>query len=718
MKHPILSILSVLILLFCLVQPVAAQQPFRIDSLPSDGLLLNKSWRWHPGDDPAWASPTLDDARWDTIRPTRSISRLPTFDKAQQGWFRLRFRLDSAVAEQAISAEINQVGASEVYLDGRLFLHLGTVGPDYAHQIGYTPIVSDIYLLPRLPAGRHTLAVRLSQHRPPWYMPKLVFISSPVFSLRLFPAAEHSERLIGQVYIQTLGNYLLIGIFMMLGTIHFMYYRYRRKRVNLIFGLTLLFGTLAVVLIETVGLASTSAVSEWLFLNQGLFVNGFMFMLLVTFYVYLAQPPSWPLGAIALLLLLVRILMHFTTAYTVSGILSTLSIIALFADGIRVSIRALRLQQPNARFIRNSIIVMLVILVGGGLFSWTLSSQYPEYGSYAYSVTNMLFFLTLPISFAIILAREYAQTNQSLEERLAEVNKLSGEKEIMLSQQNETLERQVTERTAELTQSLAELKATQDQLIQKEKMASLGELTAGIAHEIQNPLNFVTNFSEVSTELVGELKEELARGETDEARAIADDLTQNLQKITHHGQRASSIVKGMLEHSRTSTGERQLTNLNALADEYLRLAYHGLRARDSTFNCALVTNFDPALAPVHVVGQDIGRVLLNLFTNAFYAVSEKRKLAPDGYQPRVSVSTNHTSAGVEIRVSDNGTGMPDTVKAKIFQPFFTTKPTGEGTGLGLSLSYDIITKGHGGMLTVESKEGQGTEFLIRLPNLS
>ena len=248
-------------------------------------------------------------------------------------------------------------------------------------------------------------------------------------------------------------------------------------------------------------------------------------------------------------------------------------------------------------------------------------------------------------------------------------------------------------------------------------MASLGELTAGIAHEIQNPLNFVNNFSEVSAELVSELEEEQQKldRDTDLEAELLGDLKQNLQKITHHGRRAGSIVKGMLEHSRASTGQREPTDLNALADEYLRLAYHGLRAKDKRFNAELVTDFDADLPHVPVVAQDIGRVLLNLYNNAFYAVQQKQKMAPVDYQPTVTVTTRRTETGVEIRVSDNGTGMPGAVTSKIFQPFFTTKPTGEGTGLGLSLSYDIVTKGHGGTLAVESAEGEGTTFIVKLP---
>ena len=259
----------------------------------------------------------------------------------------------------------------------------------------------------------------------------------------------------------------------------------------------------------------------------------------------------------------------------------------------------------------------------------------------------------------------------------------------------------------------SELKATQAQLIQSEKMASLGELTAGIAHEIQNPLNFVNNFSEVSNELVDEMKSGLATGNMELANDIADDIKQNLEKINHHGKRADAIVKGMLQHSRSSTGEKEPTDINALCDEYLRLAYHGFKAKDKSFNVVTTTDFDNRIGKINIIPQDIGRVVLNLINNAFYAVDEKKKQNLDGYEPIVSVSTKKEKDKVEITVTDNGNGIPPSVLNKIFQPFFTTKPTGLGTGLGLSLSYDIV-KAHGGDLKVVTKEGEGSEFIITL----
>ncbi len=267
----------------------------------------------------------------------------------------------------------------------------------------------------------------------------------------------------------------------------------------------------------------------------------------------------------------------------------------------------------------------------------------------------------------------------------------------------------------ELQSALNRLTATQNQLIQSEKMASLGELTAGIAHEIQNPLNFVNNFSEVNKELIGEMKESMEKGNFDAVKSIAKDIESNEEKIMFHGKRADGIVKSMLQHSRTSSGKKEPTDINALADEYLRLAYHGLRAKDKSFNAKFKTDFDNAIGKIDIIPQDIGRVILNLINNAFYAVTVRKSQQQAGYEPVVTVSTLQSGNKVEIRVRDNGNGIPKKVMDKIFQPFFTTKPTGEGTGLGLSLSYDIITKGHGGELRVETKEGEGAEFIITLP---
>ena len=389
-------------------------------------------------------------------------------------------------------------------------------------------------------------------------------------------------------------------------------------------------------------------------------------------------------------------------------------------------------QTRNIRSSRLLLIAAVPFLVFGvvhDFLQYFTPNFYKSYGAFFYAAKS--FAVCWTIGFSIYAhkqdKREKLQRQKDEEERR------------ILEAQKQALEYLVAERTSELTNqkeklenTLEKLQATQDQLIQSEKLASLGELTAGIAHEIQNPLNFVNNFAELSVELVQELNDELNKNTLDKefVKELMNDLTQNQEKINHHGKRASSIVKGMLEHSRKSSGVKMPTDINALADEYLRLSYHGLRAKDKDFNALMETHLETPLSKIDIIPQDIGRVLLNLFNNAFYAGLQKTKLAINGYEPKVTVSTHYIAPHIgvkgidddedgyiEIRVKDNGTGMPDSVKAKVFQPFFTTKPTGQGTGLGLSISYDIITKGHGGTIEIETKEGEYTEFIIKLPYL-
>ena len=311
----------------------------------------------------------------------------------------------------------------------------------------------------------------------------------------------------------------------------------------------------------------------------------------------------------------------------------------------------------------------------------------------AYQTKLQFYILLLFITFLILLAFVFWRNNRSKHKA-----------NLLLQSQKEQIQ-----------DTLKELKLTQQQLIQSEKMASLGELTAGIAHEIQNPLNFINNFSEVSMEMLEEMELELNKGDEKEARSIATDVRQNLAKIKHHGKRADNIVKGMLQHSRASSSVREPTDLNRLAEEYLRLAYHGLRAKDKTFDTDLKTDFDSSLPLISMVTQDIGRVLLNLFTNSFYAVQQRKKAENGAYKPMVKITTALKGQFAEITVWDNGTGIPGDIKDKILQPFFTTKPSGQGTGLGLSISYDIIVKEHNGKITIDSKEGDFTAFIISIP---
>jgi two-component system, NtrC family, sensor kinase len=330
----------------------------------------------------------------------------------------------------------------------------------------------------------------------------------------------------------------------------------------------------------------------------------------------------------------------------------------------------------------------------------------------------LLLFVSFLISF-IINQRKKLQYHKDLQS-------LHEEQQQILMEQNILLDKKVKERTAELIQqkealqqSLSELKLAQLQLIQQEKMASLGELTAGIAHEIQNPLNFVNNFSEINTELLAEMKDHLSREKLSSSgeqqiNNLARDVSENLEKIIHHGRRADFIVKGMLKHSRGSTGKMELTDVNELCTEYLRLSYQGIRARNKLFIAGIQTDLDTSLEKINIVPQDIGLVLLNVLNNAFYAVDEKKKKSAEGYEPAVLLATSRLNDKLIIRIRDNGLGIAGKLMDKIFQPFFTTKPPSQGTGLGLSLSYDII-KAHGGEIKVESREDEYTEFCIQLP---
>ncbi len=486
------------------------------------------------------------------------------------------------------------------------------------------------------------------------------------------------------------------------------------QKVNLYFSLSNFFFTLFLIL-NTININYHGPAFKFGILSV-VFLISYLILFLYCIYKIFNQKPGWIFWS----LLIAGVTSIPATFLIDVGLISTGIGVLVLIDILRISTRSLSSNKTGAWIILVGVSIDLIywtfnLLQGFGIIN---IPNIDSYSSFA--------FLIAPLSLAIYLGYSFGMTSQFLRQKLAEVEQLSDEKQQILSAQNETLEKQVNERTSALNESLEHLKATQSQLIQSEKMASLGELTAGIAHEIQNPLNFVNNFSEVNKELIAEMRDEIAKGNYDEVNVLAKDVEENEEKINHHGKRADAIVKGMLQHSRPTSSQKEPTDINALADEYLRLSYHGLRAKDKTFNATLQTDFDQNIGKINVVPQDLGRVLLNLYNNAFYAVTEKKNAsnlrqaqsglnsAEQQYEPTVSVSTKRVSDKIEIRVKDNGNGIPQKVVDKIFQPFFTTKPTGQGTGLGLSLSYDII-KAHGGEIKVETKEGEGAEFIIQLP---
>lgn len=409
---------------------------------------------------------------------------------------------------------------------------------------------------------------------------------------------------------------------------------------------------------------------------------------------------SWGNRSYILLLdsLLVTAVLYISTHKASPGIVATIPALLLWGVGQTYKLVHTIIQANNKDFEVH------------GLIKWMNEHTY---------LVDLISIVWIVSVFSSLLFQRFAHLQKKVVKQAVRNERLKRQKEeervALIARQKTELEQQVEERTLELKHSLENLKATQAQLVQSEKMASLGELMAGVAHEIQNPLNFINNFSELNLELIEEIKAEAKAGKVSDVAAIADDLYVNQLKVMKHGKRADSIVKAMLQHSRSTGGQKEPTDINALTDEYLRLSYHGFRAGNKDFNATIKTAFDSGLEPVQLVPEEMGRVLLNLFNNAFYAVNAKKKVLNGTFEPTISVSTKRTDKGVEIRIKDNGTGISQKALAKIYQPFFTTKPAGEGTGLGLSLSYDIVTKGHGGELKVDTREGEFAEFSIQIP---
>ncbi|MBA4849093.1 GHKL domain-containing protein [Emticicia sp. BO119] len=612
------------------------------------------------------------------------------------------------------------MGASEIYLDGNLIHKLGVVSKNPERE--QTDVNTTALPIVLSDTNKHILAVRYSFTKENFYYPGT---NSETFHLRIHNAKDIGEFLEDQTNRTAGFYYFFTGIFLLFAILHFSFYASNKTRkVSLSLGLTMLALTLAFFLRSLESYQQEISSKELYGLLSVITTYSGVFLINVSLYQYLNQK----FGVIFYIQAFLVTGSMFSYIFNLNlpwSIDSWLPFLLLFIDFIRVSILADRRKDSNAKVPIYSLLVVaccailaiIVLFIEGSTGNGT-GSIILNFGI----VLIIIMFFSIPIGLSLSLVREYTRTHQALTKKLIEVEKLSAEnlaheqeKQQILAAQNEILEKQVAERTGELARSLEELKATQTQLIQSEKLASLGELTAGIAHEIQNPLNFVNNFSELSKELIEELEEERSKDKAKRDESLEEellgDIAQNLEKINHHGKRASSIVKGMLEHSRASTGKKEPTDVNALAEEYLRLAYHGIRAKDKSFNADFKANLDASVLKVPLITQDFGRVLLNLINNAFYAVKDMQG------KGLVVVSTRKSDNEIEIRVSDNGTGIPEHIKAKIFQPFFTTKPTGQGTGLGLSLAYDIITKGHGGTLEVETKEREGTTFIIKLPYL-
>lgn len=678
-------------------------------ALHNQWIGLAKDWRYQKGDDMEWANPAFNDDSWpvlDNFNLNQSGSG-PVAGKHEIAWFRKRLKADSTLNE-ALILNIYQKGASEIYLDGKLIHKLGVVSTNPNKLVYFNPRLA-LLSFP-LQKKEQVLSIRFlnDYEQFPLYQNDKGYLRILVTSVRNTNSKDIEKNgpilsvkyLLNRYYI-TFG----VSIFLCLLFSSFFFF-FPSEKVNGYFALSSFF--LALFIEFVIRSINTNGKSFWIDFGWSIFSN--IQILLLLYCVYKIFNRS--LGLLYWIIIGAGFfsipLLFLFRPNIISPAIGVLTIIEI----IRINIVS---QKTNK-------IGTLIFLIFGSinLLYWVgyLTNLIPDANQYL----PFAFMLT-PISLAIYLGYAFGARSEALRSKLQEVEELSKEKQLILASQNETLEQQVKERTSALNQSLENLKSTQAQLIQSEKMASLGDLTAGIAHEIQNPLNFVNNFSEVSGELIEEVKIERAKvkSERDEVfeGELLDDIAENLKKINHHGKRADTIVKGMLQHSRKSSGQEEATDINVLCNEYLRLAYYGFKAKNNAFDVKYETSFDKSIGMLSLIRLDMGRVILNLLNNAFYAAQLLIARAADGstagntHMPTVWVSTRKVGDNIEIEVKDNGPGIPDAIKEKIFQPFFTTKPTGQGTGLGLSLAYDIL-KAHGGTITVESEVNKFTRFVISL----
>jgi signal transduction histidine kinase len=686
---------------------------FHIGESPANGWVLDSGWIFKAGDDPAMASPGYSDGNgWIPVNAADELHHMPEVKNAEIGWFRLTMKVDSSNFNKTFAFIITGLGASEIYMNGNLIYRFGAVSRNFKEET--TRFYANRLLsLTFNGQARQVLSIRYSFHKKNLYL-KFTY-KRPVARIVLKRIDQaFADHIKDDNFDATLRS-IQVSFYLPLGfLLLFLFWSFRLQKEYLYSGI-FCFCMFAAILMHIFSLSEPTTVSRsnyLLFITQVLYIAGAV-SLINGSYIIFNRKRSWFFYFIVFYGFSSLVL--YFISYDYSGIYNTFFFPIINFEFLRISWLALRRKRKGAGiFFLTGLMLNLSLLF---LIWFTLNDQ-PQASAFLQSIC----FIIPGIGLSLFFAGEFARNAADLQQRALEIERLSTEmiakereKQQMLGEQNETLERQVAERTAELSKSLKDLKEAEEQLIQREKMASLGELTAGIAHEIQNPLNFVNNFSDVNTELIDELETEMEEGNLEAAKSIARDIKENEQKINHHGKRADSIVKGMLQHSRNSTGLKELTDINVLADECMRLSYHGMRAKDKSFNAKTVTDFDTSMPKINIVSQDIGRVILNLFTNAFYSVMKKKNELGETYSPMISVTTSKEGNLVKIVVRDNGYGIPQKVIDKIFQPFFTTKPTGEGTGLGLSMSYDIITKGHGGELKVNSIEGEFAEFIILLP---
>ncbi len=692
----------------------------------SDEIIISgmNGWIFRLGNDSGWNRKDINISGWRKLKPEDLSARFADNNGRTECWFRVKIKLDSSIKEPLIGFKINTWAATDLYINGNHLYSFGSTGTNGVpfkefNSKGRLPVPIDLKM-----GSEYTIALHIVDFLTP-LPPRRLKSEMAGFSnlIRLTGPSYNNEFMTA---VKQLGVFttIWISVCTVLSLLFWLLYIQNANER----GLRLI----------ALGTTFTTLVIFFKTIEDNVGISSRVFW----FYEYVIGI-FFPLSGITTVLILINIFNRTITRgqkiilaiYLIGSIVSIFLPVGigrlvgtwLPALLLAVCIYYIASSWKKLNGAQWTIVVGLLFSLACGLLYIFMDVLFDFQNNTVFLLSVTGYSLSLPLSLLIYVSIRFREILKEVQQNAKQVVQLSAEKEKQALNQQKILQDEVNAQTAELRTTLNNLKVTQSQLIQSEKLASLGELTAGIAHEIQNPLNFVNNFSEVNKELLDEMKEEIQKGNYDEVKTIAGNIADNEDKISQHGKRADAIVKGMLQHSRASSGQKEPADINAIADEYLHLAYHGFRAKDKLFNATLVTDFDPTIGKINIVPQDMGRVLLNLYNNAFYAVSERNKLKPAGpaagsliqserdvYEPRVTVNTKKYDGKVEIRVKDNGNGIPQKLYEKIFQPFFTTKPSGQGTGLGLSLSYDIV-KSHGGEISVDTKEGEFAEFKVQIP---
>ncbi len=726
----------ILILSLLSVQFAKAQDTTLVVSANSfdkftDQFLLanNDGWIFRPGNDSNWAQPNIDTTGWIKMNPEELSKKYADKNGRVEGWFRIKLKFDSSVLRKVLWIDFANWAATQFYIDGKLMATRGNTGDNGKPFEEYNDDLDPLAITFNSDQV-HTFAVHVVGYLSP-FPPNDLKYKLNTYDLFVIEGPNPFTKISKSIAdIYSFDNTWLVACAVLSLLFWLLAFQNRREKNLVLIALCTSFYTLlSFAQLNTVAIGLAHYLSFYIYgLTRNISIISILFIIPVLLIRIFRRRLNRKLIIFLVALFLLCILPFF---FSVSKTIVSIIPIAAILFSVSISLYYIFSSWKKLRGAQWAIVVGLFfsLFMFCFFFVYVKTSDTPNF--YRFYTLLSFFVLSFPISLLVYVSMRFKEIVQEVRLNANKVVQLSEEKRLQAENQQQILQEEVNRQTAEIRHTLDNLKATQKQLIQSEKMASLGELTAGIAHEIQNPLNFVNNFSEVNREMIAEMKEEISKGNYDEVKLLADDIEANEGKINHHGKRADAIVKGMLQHSGVSSGQKEPTDINALCDEYLRLSYHGLRAKDKGFNASFKTDFDESIGKINIIPQDIGRVLLNLFNNAFYACAERSRDTTKAclnesfgqeqksenvisYKPTVSVATKQSGNIVTITVSDNGNGIPESIKEKIFQPFFTTKPTGQGTGLGLSLSYDII-KAHGGNIKVESKEGDGTEFIIELP---